>query len=78
MLREPASAHSRAANAFAVRRKGRDEGSPATIANVRHDPDQERSATGMAKTGVCTENSILIDYVIESPNVSGDDRAVPV
>jgi hypothetical protein len=24
---------------------------------------------------VCTENSILIDYVIESPNVSGDDRA---
>jgi hypothetical protein len=33
---------------------------------------------GMAKTGVCTENSILIDYVIESPNVSGDDRAVPV
>ncbi len=27
----------------------------------------------MAKTGVCTENSILIDYVIESRNVSGDD-----
>ena len=25
--------------------------------------------------GVCTENSILIDYVTESPNVSGDDRA---
>jgi transposase InsO family protein len=24
---------------------------------------------------VCTENSILIDYVTESPNVSGDDRA---
>jgi hypothetical protein len=25
---------------------------------------------------VCTENSILIDYVTESPNVSGDDRSV--
>ena len=24
--------------------------------------------------GVCTENSILIDYVTELPNVSGDDR----
>ena len=24
---------------------------------------------------VCTENSILIDYVIETPNVSGNDRA---
>jgi hypothetical protein len=24
---------------------------------------------------VCTENSILVDYVSESPNVSGDDRA---
>jgi hypothetical protein len=25
--------------------------------------------------GVCTENLILIDYVTESPNVNGDDRA---
>ena len=25
---------------------------------------------------VCTENSVRIDYVIESPNVSGDDRSV--
>jgi hypothetical protein len=25
---------------------------------------------------VCTENSILVDYVTESPNVSGDDRSV--
>jgi hypothetical protein len=24
---------------------------------------------------VCTENSILIDYVTESPNLSGDDLA---
>jgi hypothetical protein len=24
---------------------------------------------------LCTENSILIDYVTESPNVSDDDRA---
>ena len=24
---------------------------------------------------VCTENSVRIDYVTESPNVSGDDRA---
>jgi hypothetical protein len=28
------------------------------------------------QTPVCTENSILIDYVTESPNVSGDDRSV--
>jgi MFS family permease len=26
-------------------------------------------------TGVCTENLILVDYVTESPNVNGDDRA---
>ena len=25
---------------------------------------------------MCTENSILIDYVTESPNVSGDDRSI--
>src|SRR5437588_10822439 len=25
--------------------------------------------------GVCTENLILFDYVTESPNVNGDDRA---
>ena len=25
---------------------------------------------------VCTKNSVLIDYVTESPNVSGDDRFV--
>jgi putative ABC transport system substrate-binding protein len=25
---------------------------------------------------VCTENSVRIDYVTESPNLSGDDRAV--
>jgi hypothetical protein len=25
---------------------------------------------------VCTENSVLIDYVTESPNVSGDDRSI--
>jgi hypothetical protein len=24
---------------------------------------------------VCSENSVLIDYVTESPNVNGDDRA---
>jgi hypothetical protein len=27
------------------------------------------------RRGACTENSILIDYVTESPNV-GDDRSV--
>jgi hypothetical protein len=26
--------------------------------------------------GVCTENSVRLDYVTESPNVSGDDRSV--
>jgi len=25
---------------------------------------------------VCTENSVLIDYVTESPNVTGDDHSV--
>jgi hypothetical protein len=28
------------------------------------------------KIGVCTENSVLIDYVTKSPNVTGDDRSV--
>ena len=27
-------------------------------------------------TRVCTESSVLIDYVTESPNVNGDDRAL--
>src|SRR5271166_1430551 len=31
---------------------------------------------GGIKTVVCTENLVRIDYVTESPNVSGDDRAV--
>jgi hypothetical protein len=30
----------------------------------------------LKEAGVCTENSVLIDYVTESPNVSGDDRSV--
>ena len=29
----------------------------------------------LAWVAVCTENLILIDYVTESPNVNGDDRA---
>jgi hypothetical protein len=28
------------------------------------------------RIGVCTENSILVAYVTESPNVSGDDRSL--
>jgi hypothetical protein len=31
---------------------------------------------GRCRAPVCTENSILIDYVTESPNVSDDDRSV--
>jgi len=30
----------------------------------------------MVLAAVCTENSVLFDYVTESPNVSGDDRSV--
>ena len=29
-----------------------------------------------SKGRVCTENFVRIDYVTESPNVSGDDRSV--
>jgi hypothetical protein len=36
------------------------------------------AARGGGLGRVCTENSILIDYVTESPNVSGDDRAAPL
>jgi hypothetical protein len=28
------------------------------------------------RDGVCTENSVRVDYVTESPNVSSDDRSV--
>jgi hypothetical protein len=35
-----------------------------------------KSAIDALPTPVCTENSVLIDYVTESPNVSGDDRSV--
>jgi DNA helicase HerA-like ATPase len=30
----------------------------------------------LSRVPVCTENSVRIDYVTESPNVSGDDRSV--
>ena len=33
----------------------------------------ERATLGR---GVCTENSILVAYMTESPNVSGDDRSL--
>jgi hypothetical protein len=33
-------------------------------------------STQSKRMTVCTENSILVDYVTESPNVSGDDRSV--
>ena len=33
------------------------------------------SARASSAVAVCTENSILIDYVTESPNFNGDDRA---
>ena len=45
----------------------------------RFDPETIRVlglAFEMARVAVCTENSIHIDYVTESPNVSGDDRSV--
>ena len=35
-----------------------------------------KSAIDALPTPVCTENSVLIDYVTESPNVTGDDRSV--
>ena len=37
-----------------------------------HEPEMTRA---IARALVCTENLILIDYVTESPNVNGDDRA---
>ena len=37
-----------------------------------HEPEMTRA---IACALVCTENLILIDYVTESPNVNGDDRA---
>jgi 2,5-furandicarboxylate decarboxylase 1 len=47
---------------------------------VQSAPVQEKihlgSEADAGKLPVCTENSILVDYVSESPNVSGDDRSV--
>ena len=41
---------------------------------ARH-PPQSPNRRGLAGP-VCTENLIRIDYVTESPNVNGDDRAL--
>ena len=38
-----------------------------------HEPEMTRA---IARALVCTESLILIDYVTESPNVNGDDRAL--
>jgi hypothetical protein len=35
----------------------------------------ERASSQPSLLVVCTENSVRIDYMTESPNVSGDDRA---
>jgi hypothetical protein len=35
-----------------------------------------RDAVKTVRPAVCTENSIRVDYVTESPNVSGDVRSV--
>jgi hypothetical protein len=39
-------------------------------------PFKSKSRLEAEDAVVCTENSILIDYVTESPNVGGDDRSV--
>src|SRR5258708_32285008 len=36
----------------------------------------ERASSQPSLLVVCTENSVRIDYMTESPNVSGDDRSV--
>ena len=41
---------------------------PRSLAAVCEDPDVQRA--------VCTDNSVRVDYVSESPNVSDDDRSV--
>jgi hypothetical protein len=41
-----------------------------------HMPLADLSVGVVFASAVCTENSVLIDYVTESPNVSGDDRSV--
>ena len=44
--------------------------------NVHRVDDNPRSLEAELERLVCTENSIRVDYVTESPNVSGDDRPV--
>jgi hypothetical protein len=45
------------------------------VAQVLFDQADDLQLTS-GQTIVCTENSVRIDYVTESPNVSGDDRSV--
>jgi len=35
-----------------------------------------KGSVALSRALVCTENSVRIDYVTESPNLSGNDRAV--
>ena len=44
--------------------------------DTTEDPDGKTYRYAADYVGVCTENSVRIDYVTESPNVSGDDRSV--
>ena len=50
------------------------------VATSRADRSQQQRTNpyrvGVLRTLVCTENSILVAYATESPNVSGDDRSI--
>jgi len=39
-------------------------------------PFKSKSRLEAENAAACTENLILVDYVTESPNVNGDDRAL--
>jgi hypothetical protein len=73
---EPRSGPVALAVRSARRRDWRGPLSSMGISKIQTETLTQEQKEAPPKRCVCTENSMLIDYVSESPNVTGDDRSV--
>ena len=65
-----------AAVTWAVRHRSVCSRSPLGVPDLSGTAGPRHESRRRLPVAVCTENPVVIDYVTETPNVSGDDRAV--